>query len=145
MSLLVAVLFGALLGRGGAGHPAHHPDQGEDWRAVCSLSTFLDRVVDPNAFAFVQVASFASIASLGRMDALLLPMAVAYLPTACRQSPTPSPGYRSTSTAHPLTAPRPGLPAGHLSFCIHLESDAEPAHLSARRAYNLVNPTTPTT
>lgn len=72
MSLLAAVLFGTLLGRGARDIPRTILTGVILGVLFRSLSSFLARVMDPNAFAVVQAASFASF---GRIDATLLPMA----------------------------------------------------------------------
>lgn len=72
MSLLAAALFGTLLGRGGKDIPRTILTGVILGVMFRSLSSFLARVMDPNAFAVVQAASFASFGSL---DAALLPAA----------------------------------------------------------------------
>lgn len=72
MSLLAAALFGTLLGRGARDIPRTILTGVILGVMFRSLSTFLARIMDPNAFATVQVASFASFGSL---DAALLPAA----------------------------------------------------------------------
>lgn len=72
MSLLAAALFGTLLGRGARNIPRTILTGVILGVMFRSLSTFLARVMDPNAFATVQAASFASFGSL---DAALLPAA----------------------------------------------------------------------
>lgn len=79
MSLLAAVLFGTLLGRGARDIPRTILTGVILGVLFRSLSSFLARVMDPNAFAVVQAASFASF---GRIDATLLPMAGA-IAAAC--------------------------------------------------------------
>ena len=79
MSLLAAVLFGTLLGRGARDIPRTILTGVILGVLFRSLSSFLARVMDPNAFAVVQAASFASF---GRIDAGLLPMAGA-IAAAC--------------------------------------------------------------
>lgn len=70
MSLLAAALFGTLLGRGARDIPRTILTGVILGMLFRSLSTFLARIMDPNAFAVVQSASFASF---GRLDASLLP------------------------------------------------------------------------
>lgn len=72
MSLLAAALFGTLLGRGARDIPRTILTGVILGVIFRSLSSFLARVMDPNAFATVQAASFASFGSL---DAVLLPVA----------------------------------------------------------------------
>lgn len=72
MSLLAAALFGTLLGRGGKDIPRTILTGVILGVMFRSLSSLLARVMDPNAFAVVQAASFASFGSL---DAALLPAA----------------------------------------------------------------------
>lgn len=72
MSLLAAALFGTLLGRGARDIPRTILTGVILGVMFRSLSTFLARIMDPNAFATVQAASFASFGSL---DAALLPAA----------------------------------------------------------------------
>ena len=72
MSLLAAALFGTLLGQGARDIPRTILTGVILGVMFRSLSSFLARVMDPNAFATVQAASFASFGSL---DAALLPVA----------------------------------------------------------------------
>ena len=72
MSLLAGALFGTLLGRGARDIPRTILTGVILGVMFRSLSSFLARVMDPNAFATVQAASFASFGSL---DAALLPVA----------------------------------------------------------------------
>lgn len=79
MSLLAGLLFGTLLGRGARDIPRTILTGVILGVLFRSLSTFLARIMDPNAFAVVQSVSFASF---GSIDAALLPMAALIL-TAC--------------------------------------------------------------
>lgn len=72
MSLLAGLLFGTLLGRGVRDIPRTILTGVILGVLFRSLSTFLARIMDPNAFAVVQSVSFASF---GSIDAVLLPMA----------------------------------------------------------------------
>ncbi|MCZ0963362.1 iron chelate uptake ABC transporter family permease subunit [Paracoccus benzoatiresistens] len=72
MSVLSAALFGTLLGRGARDIPRTILTGVILGVLFRSLSTFLARVMDPNAFAVVQSVS---VASFGSIDAALLPMA----------------------------------------------------------------------
>lgn len=72
MSLLAGLLFGTLLGRGARDIPRTILTGVILGVLFRSLSTFLARIMDPNAFAVVQSVSFASF---GSIDAALLPVA----------------------------------------------------------------------
>lgn len=72
MSLLAAMLFGTLVGRGAKDIPRTILTGVILGVLFRSLSTFLARIMDPNAFAVVQSVSFASF---GSIDAGLLPVA----------------------------------------------------------------------
>src|SRR5699024_4390511 len=72
MSLLAAALFGTLLGRGAKDIPRTILTGVILGVLFRSLSTFLARIMDPNAFAVVQSVSFASF---GSINAALLPAA----------------------------------------------------------------------
>ncbi|MBV0892613.1 iron chelate uptake ABC transporter family permease subunit [Paracoccus sp. Z118] len=72
MSLLAAMLFGTLLGKGAKDIPRTILTGVILGVLFRSLSTFLARIMDPNAFAVVQSVSFASF---GSIDAALLPAA----------------------------------------------------------------------
>lgn len=74
MSLLAAMLFGTLLGRGARDIPRTILTGVILGVLFRSLSTFLARIIEPNAFAVVQSVSFASF---GSIDAALLPAASA--------------------------------------------------------------------
>lgn len=79
MALLAAGLFGTLLGRGARDIPRTILTGVILGVLFRSLSGFLARIMDPNAFAVVQSAT---VASFGAIDAGLLPMA-GLLMTAC--------------------------------------------------------------
>ena len=72
MSLLAALLFGTLLGRGATDIPRTILTGVILGVLFRSLGTFLARIMDPNAYAVVQAASFASF---GSVKASLLPVA----------------------------------------------------------------------
>lgn len=72
MSLLAALLFGTLLGRGAKDIPRTILTGVILGVLFRSVSGFLGRILDPNAYSVVQSASFASF---GGINAALLPMA----------------------------------------------------------------------
>ena len=72
MSLLAVLLFGTLLGRGAKDIPRTILTGVILGILFRSLSTFLARIMDPNAYAVVQSVS---VASFGSIDAALLPAA----------------------------------------------------------------------